>query len=84
MFEDTRATLRSFVLARFPAARARSLSYDEPLLDSGAVDSLGILVIAEYLTKEFGIELCDDDLNPETFHSISSLASFVISNRVPR
>lgn len=69
--------IRSFVRAQFPHAKQHLRSDDDSLLDSGVVDSLGVLEIVTFLTAEFGIEVTDEDLNPDTFGSISSLAAFV-------
>jgi len=73
--------LRRFLLERFPAARQSGLAADTPLLESGIVDSLGILEIVTFVTETFGVAVSDDDLNPENFASIGQLASFVERQR---
>ena len=73
--------LRSFVLEHFPAARRIDLPADAPLLDSGIVDSLGILELVNFVTETFEITVSDEDLQPENFHSIDRLASFVERRR---
>ena len=77
MSDDLRTTLRAYIINRFPAARARRPADSDPLLDSGLIDSLGILALAEFITAELGIELDDGDLVPEHFESISALATFL-------
>ena len=69
--------IREFVLASFPLARQSPPQDDDSLLDSGIVDSLGILELVEFLTGSFGIVIDDQDLNPDDFRSISSLTEFV-------
>ena len=69
--------IREFVLSRFPLARQAGLSDDDSLLESGIVDSLGILELVDFLTSEFDISIADDDLTPENFDSIRSLIGFV-------
>jgi acyl carrier protein len=81
MSDEIRATLLGYIVSRFPAARARKLTDDAPLLDSGVIDSLGILALAEFITRELGIALDDDDLTPENFESVAALATFLSRKR---
>lgn len=79
--ELIRSRVRSFITNRFPAAAARSISDEVPLLDSGVVDSLGVLDIVGFLDAEFGMEIDDSDLSPENFASIASIAQFVAERK---
>jgi acyl carrier protein len=77
---DTRGhqtRIRSFILENFPVAKKRSTGNNEPLLESGIVDSLGILDVVAFLERTFSIKIEDDELVPENFGSIEYLASFV-------
>jgi len=74
---SVRDEIRAFVFARFPMAQSRQIGDGESLLDSGIVDSLGILDIVTHLEDRFGVEIGDDDLNPENFDSIEVLSAFV-------
>jgi acyl carrier protein len=69
--------IRAFVLERFPLARRRALSDEDSLLQSGIVDSLGILELVDFVIGEFNVDVTDEDLLPENFDSIRSLATFV-------
>ena len=69
--------IREFILEQFPLARRRPLSDDDSLLESGIVDSLGILEIVNFVTEQFGVEITDEDLQPENFDSITSLTEFI-------
>jgi len=79
--EETRAQIRAFVRRRFPAAVAAGMKDDDPLLDSGILDSLGILDLVTFLEKTFGIRVGDEELNPANFGTITSVARFVASKR---
>lgn len=76
---DTAGQIRTFVLARFPIAAKKGLKNTDSLLESGIVDSLGILEIVAFLEKEFGITISDEELVPENFESIESLAKFSVA-----
>jgi acyl carrier protein len=69
--------IRGFVIKHFPLAHKRNIRNDDPLLISGIIDSLGVLEIISYLEKEFKISVADEELVPENFHTIESIAAFV-------
>ena len=68
-------------MQKFPAARKRTIGDDTPLLESGIVDSLGVLDVVAFLEKSFMIQLSDDELTPENFGTVKSMASFVERKR---
>ncbi len=74
---EVREKIRAFLLNRFPAAANLDLDQDASLLDSGVVDSLGILDVVAFLEETFGLEVEDDDLNPENFDTLTALEKFV-------
>jgi len=63
--------------ARFPLAQR--VADDAHLLETGIIDSLGILEIVSFVEQEFKISISDEDLVPENFRSIASLATFIVS-----
>ena len=50
---------------------------DEPLIESGIIDSLGVLKLITFLDETFGIIPLEEELNPETFSSVNSIWDFV-------
>ena len=73
-----RHRIRQFILEHFPLARKPSIIEDDsPLLDSGIIDSLGVLDLVSFIEKEFEITIADEDLMAENFESIVSIAAFV-------
>jgi acyl carrier protein len=54
-----------------------SVADDDSLLESGTVDSTGIVELATYLEVRFGIELDDDDMTASNLDSITRIARFV-------
>lgn len=69
--------IKNFVLQQFPLARTKNISEADPLLESGILDSLGILEVVTFLENAFHMTLSDEELVPENFHSIESIAAFV-------
>ncbi len=79
--EETRDQIRAFVRRRFPLAAAAAVKDEDSLLDSGIIDSLGILDLVAFLEKTFGIRVGDEELNPANFDSIASVVRFVATKR---
>lgn len=69
--------IRAFIYGKFPLARKRGINDEHPLLESGIVDSMGILEVVGFMEQEFGIQVGDDELTPENFQTIQRLAQFV-------
>jgi acyl carrier protein len=75
--ESSEIRIRAFILDQFPLARKRGIGDRDPLLGNGILDSLGILEVVAFVESEFDITVADEDLLPESFESISSIARFV-------
>jgi len=69
--------IRTFIFETFPLARKRSIADDTRLLESGVVDSLGILDVVAFLERTFRVKIDDEELLPENFGSIHDLSVFV-------
>lgn len=80
---QTTDQIRSFIDQKFPLARRRKIHDNDNLLETGVIDSLGVLEIVTFLKDEFSLAIEDDDLTPENFQSISAIAGFV-DQRVAR
>jgi acyl carrier protein len=71
------SSIRSFILRKFPSARKRNLDDVVPLLESGIIDSLGVLDLVGFLEQTFEMKIDDDDLTPENFGNIERVVAFV-------
>jgi acyl carrier protein len=74
--QTTEDRIKEFVLKQFPAARKAGLKPEDKWLESGLVDSLGILDLVHFLEEEFSFSVSDDELLPENFESLKSVADF--------
>jgi acyl carrier protein len=72
--EDVERMLLSEVAAD---AGKDSLGPDEDLLGQGIIDSLGIIKVITALERSFGIKVVDEEVVPDNFQSVSSIARFV-------
>lgn len=69
--------LKDFVYKKFPLAKKQGVKNSDPLLDSGIIDSLGILDLVTFIEKEFGVHVSDEELLPENFQTLDALAVFI-------
>jgi acyl carrier protein len=53
------------------------LDPNDSLFDRGIIDSLGITALVSLLTSRYGIVVPDEDLLPDHFDSMSSIARYV-------
>ncbi len=68
--------VRIFLIENFLLGQG-TIDNDASLLESGIVDSTGIVEVASFLENRFGIELDDDDLTAANLDSIDRIAAFV-------
>lgn len=59
----------------------RPLDDNDQLVESGIVDSLGIMSLLSFLEEKFSIQIPSEDLNPENFASVSTIATLVERQR---
>ncbi|MGC1484874.1 MAG: acyl carrier protein [Candidatus Acidiferrum sp.] len=69
--------VRDFVLKQFPLARKNGLKPEERWLESGLIDSLGILDLVHFLEEEFKVQVTDEELLPDNFQSLQAVSAFV-------
>ena len=77
---ETGSRIRSFIIKQFPLARKQpSLENESSLLESGIIDSLGVLDLVSFIEKEFKITITEEDLLADNFESIAKMTAFVQS-----
>ena len=55
----------------------QALSFEQSLLETGIVDSTGVLELVFFVEESFGIKVRDEELVPRNFDSIAKLAAYV-------
>jgi acyl carrier protein len=75
---STSDNIRNFITAEIlHGSSSNPLGDHEPLIESGIIDSMGIMTLLAYVEEQFSIQIPSDDLVPENFASISSIAALV-------
>lgn len=50
---------------------------DVSFMQEGIVDSLGVVELVEFVNKQFGITVAQQEVTPDNFDSVAKLAAFV-------
>ncbi len=80
--EAMKGEIRSFITSNFLFnSRDSSLADDTSFLESGTIDSTGVLELVGFLEKTFGVKIEDEELLPENLDSINSIARFIGSKK---
>ena len=69
--------VRGFILEYFYVSDPAELTDEISLIDSGYVDSTGMLEIILFLEGEYGFHIEDQETIPENLETISRIAAFV-------
>jgi acyl carrier protein len=77
-----RDEIRQFVLENFLMGDASSMLADhESFLESGTIDSTGVLEVVMFLESNFDLQISDLELLPENIDSIDNQVRFVLKKR---
>lgn len=75
---DATVRLKEFVLSAFLFGdESRMPADDESLLESGILDSTGVLELIEFIEEAFGIQVSDSETVPENLGSIAALTRYI-------
>ncbi len=77
--DGIRAGVRNFLLSTFYLASQGEMKDDTSLLETGIVDSTGVLEIIQFLEVTFGFKVEDDEIVPENLDSVEHLVRYVSS-----
>lgn len=85
MDRKIRAELTEFIVTNYLFGDiTRVPRDDDDLVESGIIDSTGVLELIEFLESHFGVEVSEDETVPENLGSLASLTGFVISKQTIR
>jgi acyl carrier protein len=80
MDEQVRTELREFITSSFLFSdNSREFEDDLSLIESGIVDSTGILELIEFVEEKYGIKVLETETVPDNLGSISNLTRFVVA-----
>ncbi|QGQ25082.1 acyl carrier protein [Gimesia benthica] len=72
--------IRNFVAENFLFGEdPESLQNDDSFLETGIIDSTGVLELVAFIEDQYHVEVDDDELVPENLDSINRLIDFIDS-----
>ena len=74
---STEKRIRGYIVENFLLGDDQGLEVSQSLVDSGVVDSTGVIELVAFLEETFGIDVADEDLIPEHLDTIANIAAFV-------
>ncbi len=74
---DYARDVRSFIVDNFLFGDEDGLDDNASFMETGIIDSTGILELVAYLEKSFGIIVSDDEFIPENLGSIAEIAGYL-------
>ncbi|HWP99571.1 MAG TPA: acyl carrier protein [Vicinamibacterales bacterium] len=69
--------VRRFVVDNFLFGQEDRLDDDASFLETGVIDSTGVLELVGFLESTYGITLADSELVPENLDSVARVVRFV-------
>lgn len=80
--QSLQTDVRNFIVNNFLFGEDDpSITEDTSLLQSGVIDSTGVLELVNFIEETYSISVDDDDLVPENLDSISNVARYVEKKR---
>lgn len=74
---DGEPQIRAYVVETFLLGQDDGFGNGDSLLESGVIDSTGVLEIVGFLEKTFQIQVKEEDLVPGNLDTIQNIAKFV-------
>jgi acyl carrier protein len=75
---DVETAVKEFIERSFQYRKGtNTISKEESLLDSGLIDSAGILEVVNFIESQFSIGVLDEDIVPENFETIGHIVAFI-------
>jgi acyl carrier protein len=74
---EVREQLRTYIVNNFLFGDDNGLDDSVSFLDTGMIDSTGILELIGFLEEEFSVKVRDEELIPENLDSIGNILVFL-------
>lgn len=78
---DYANNVRGFIAENFLFRADAEIADDQSLLDSGVMDSTGVLELIAYLESTYGISVADEEIVPDNLDSISRVTAYLASKK---
>lgn len=69
--------VRTFLVQNFPLYEEAKVDRDDSLVETGVIDSLGILELVDFVETRFELRIPEDELLPENLDSIGNITRYL-------
>jgi acyl carrier protein len=74
--------IKDFIVTNFLFGQSSdTLTEDQSFLESGIIDSTGMLELVSFVEQRYGISVADRELLPENLDSLRNISQFVARKR---
>jgi len=74
---DLEGEIQAFLRQNFPQYGGAEVDREQSFVESGVIDSLGILELVEFVEARFGFRIPDDELLPENLDSVANITRYL-------
>ncbi len=75
--EQIRTEVRQFIETNFIFNKKKTLGDNESLIESGVIDSTGVLELIAFLEQKFQLKFEDSELVAENIDSVNKIVGFI-------
>lgn len=76
MVDDIKGKFLEFITRNF-MVEIDEIPLDESLIDEGIIDSFGLIEIASFIEKEFGVVVKEEQMTRSNFGSVHLIVDFI-------
>ena len=69
--------IRKFVIDNYLFGEEGKLGDEDSFMETGIIDSTGILELVRFLESTYGLKVADEELVPDNLDSVNKIASFI-------
>jgi len=73
-------TIRKFIIDNYLFGEDK-LGNEDSFMETGIIDSTGILELVRFLESTYGIKVADEELLPDNLDSINKIVSFIYTKQ---
>ncbi len=74
---DTQTVLIEYITKELSVGRAKQIRPGDNLLETGILDSLGLMQLVVFIEEKLGVKVPDEDVVIENFSSVDALTGYL-------
>ena len=77
---DISEKLSNYITDEFIEDKQASIAYREDILNTGIIDSIGMIRLVNFIEQEFNIQVLSEDMTFDNFRNIERITDYVKQN----